>query len=50
MPEELQKGDYMGLVNVINSNGVSAIDILTAGKGSNQMYQQSNNSERGKKR
>ena len=36
MPEELQKGDYMGLVNVINSNGVSAIDILTAGKGSNQ--------------
>ena len=36
MPDELQKGDYMGLVNSISNSGVGAIDMLTADKGNNQ--------------
>ncbi|RKI39316.1 hypothetical protein D7V86_17320 [bacterium D16-51] len=34
--EELQEGDYMGLVNAIRSSSVSTIDMLTADKGNNK--------------
>lgn len=36
MSEELQKGDYMGLVNAISSNSASVINMLAADKGNNQ--------------
>lgn len=36
MPEELQEGDYMTLINAIRSSSVSTIDMFTANKGNNK--------------